>query len=126
MSTHKLEKALLMPLDKNLLQIRKSRGLTQDQMATLTGIHVNSIKSYEAGKSQPSAQALKTIALALSVSTDELIFDDYERSPDQSLKLAFEAVATMNAEDRQTILSLIEGMILKHQAKTLFSNKQAS
>ena len=116
----------LMPLDKNLLQLRKSRGFTQEQMADITGLHINSVKAYEAGRSMPSAEVIKKVALAFSVTTDELIFDKHERDPNQNLQLAFEAVSSMGEEDQQTIMSLIEGMILKHQAKTLFGARKAS
>ena len=80
----------------------------------------------EAGRSMPSAEVIKKVALAFSVTTDELIFDKHERAPDQNLQLAFEAVSNMGEEDQQTIMSLIEGMILKHQAKTLFGARKAS
>ena len=115
-----------MPLDRNLLQLRKARGLTQDQMAAMTGLHINSIKAYEAGKSIPSAEVIKKIALTFSVTTDELIFDKGERDPDQSLRLAFEAVSQMAEPDKQTILSIIDGMILKHQAKAILDARKAS
>ena len=121
-----LKDGLLMPLDKNLLQLRKSRGFTQEQMADITGLHINSVKAYEAGRSMPSAEVIKKVALAFSVTTDELIFDKHERAPNQNLQLAFEAVSNMGEEDQQTIMSLIEGMILKHQAKTLFGARRAS
>lgn len=115
-----------MSFDKHLLQFRKARGLTQEQMAQLTGIHVNSIKVYEAGKSQPSLDAFKRIVKTLSVSADELLFDEDERQPANELRLAFDAVSSMAEEDRQAVLSILEGMILKHQAKTLFGARKAS
>ena len=108
-----------MSFDKNFLQIRKQRGLTQDQMSAITGVHVNSVKVYEAGKSQPSLDVFKRIAVALSVSADELLFDQSERGPDDNFKLAFEAVTQMPEKDRQTILSLIESMVVKNQVKIL-------
>lgn len=124
--TRHAETGFPMSFDKNLLQFRKARGLTQEQMAQLTGIHVNSIKVYESGKSQPSLDAFKRIVKTLSVSADALLFDEDERQPADDLRLAFEAVSHMNEEDRQTIISLIEGMILKHQAKTLLGSRKAS
>ncbi len=45
-------------------------------MADTIGIHVNSLKKYEAGQAQPSLDALKKIAIALHVSTDFLLFDE--------------------------------------------------
>ncbi len=116
----------LMSFDKHLLQFRKARGLTQEQMAQLTGIHVNSIKVYESGKTQPSLDAFKRIVKTLAVSADELLFDEDERQPANELRLAFEAVSNMAEEDRQAVLSILEGMILKHQAKALLGTRKAS
>ena len=107
-----------MSFSDRLRKIRRDRGLTQVQMADLMGVHLNTIKKYEVANAQPSMDVLKKIAVSLSVTTDELIFDKDEREPNQDLRLAFEAVSHMNPEDKQTVISLIEGMILKHQAKS--------
>ena len=56
-----------MGLDRNLIRLRKAQGLTQDQMAGISGVHVNSIRSYEAGRAVPSADILKKIALAPAI-----------------------------------------------------------
>ncbi|EGR1860446.1 XRE family transcriptional regulator, partial [Vibrio cholerae] len=55
------------------------------------GIHVNSLKKYEAGQAQPSLDALKKIALALHISADFLLFEEHERKPSDDLTLQFEA-----------------------------------
>ena len=58
-----------------------------------------------------------TFFCALSVSADTLIFDTHEREPDDVLKLQFEAVKQFDAEDKELAQGLLEGLILKHQAK---------
>jgi transcriptional regulator with XRE-family HTH domain len=40
---------LMMSLAKRLITLRKEKGLTQQQMADVLGVHVNSLKKYEAG-----------------------------------------------------------------------------
>ena len=54
---------------------------------------------------------------ALSVSADELIFDENERGPQDDLRLQFEAVSKFTAEEKKVIKSVLEGLILKHEAK---------
>ena len=81
-----LTQAQRMNLATRVLQFRKKRGLTQQQMADELGVHITQIKRYEAGTSQPSVDGLKKIALLLSVSTDELIFGDTGRDPAEHLK----------------------------------------
>jgi hypothetical protein len=42
----------------------------------------------------------------------------------QALRFHFEAVARMSPEDRQVARSLLEGMILKHDAKRFVRNDE--
>ncbi len=52
--------------------------------------------------------------------TDWLIFEDGEREPKDELKLKFEAVEQMDEDERQTVDSVLDAMILKHQNKRFF------
>ena len=63
---------------------------------------------------------LKKIALAFNVTTDWLIFEEGEREPRNDLKLKFEAVSQMDAEERAAVDSLLDAMILKQQNKRFF------
>lgn len=112
-----ITRLLMMSLPTRLIALRKDNGLTQQQMADAIGIHVNSVKKYEAGQAQPSLDALKKIALALHVSTDFLLFEAHERGPDDDLSLHFEAVARMPEEEKRIVKALLEGMIVKYQTR---------
>ena len=48
-----------MSFSERLIALRRERSLTQQGFSDATGIHVQQIKRYEAGTSQPSAEALK-------------------------------------------------------------------
>ena len=123
---------LKMSLHARLIALRKQRGLTQPQMASACGIHVNSIKKYESGHGLPSLDALKKIARALHVSTDFLLFEEQERGPSQELALQFEAISQMPPDDQDAVLRLIDAMIVKHKvehavrAATATTTKKAS
>ncbi len=108
-----------MHFPKQLANIRKERGLTQQQMSGTIGIHVSQYKRYEAGTSQPTLDVFRKITLALNVSADDLLFDEGERGPskNESLRLQFEAVEQLEDKDRTVIMELIDGMLLKHDAK---------
>ena len=45
------------------------------------------------------------------------MFDEEERGPSDDLRLQFEAVARMSPEERLVVRDLLEGMILKHEAR---------
>jgi len=87
-----------MSISNRLAAIRKNKGLTQQALADVIGLHVTQIKRYEAGTSQPSLEAIKKIAQTLRVTTDSLIFEDGELSPDADLALQFQAISGMAPE----------------------------
>ena len=80
-------------------------------------LHVQQIKRYEAGTSQPSAEALKKIVLTLHVSTDSLLFEADERGPDDRLKLQFEAVSKLDERERDAVETVIASVLHMHDAK---------
>ena len=102
---------------RNIAALRAKAGLTQQALADAIGMHVNQIKRYEAGTSQPTLDVLVRLAKVLHVSLDTLVFDESERGPSEDLALQFEAVSHMSAEERNIIKALLDGMILKHQAR---------
>jgi transcriptional regulator with XRE-family HTH domain len=109
--------ALYMSFPKRLVAIRKAKHYTQASLAEATGIHVQQIKRYEGGSAQPSVDALIRLAKALAITTDELLFDEDERGPDNALRLHFEAVSKLSPEEQDTIISVIDGLLLKHEAQ---------
>lgn len=108
---------ITMKLAVRLIQLRKQKGLSQQALADAVGLHVTQIKRYEAGATQPALEALKKIAVTLGVSTDFLLFDDAERGPDDELRLQFDVIARLDEEEKRVIRELIDGMILKYQAR---------
>lgn len=82
-------------------------------------IHVNQIRRYEAGSAQPTLEALIRLARVLHVSLDGLVFEENERGPSDDLALQFEAVSGMPDDERKIIKALLDGMILKYQAKQI-------
>jgi transcriptional regulator with XRE-family HTH domain len=102
---------------QQLAALRKQHSLTQQALAERVGIHVVQLRRYEAGTSQPTLDVIRKLATALSVSADLLLFGKDERGPDDDLRLQFEAVSRFDAEEKQVVRSLLEGMILKHEAR---------
>lgn len=108
-----------MSISQRLITLRREQSLTQQEMADRVGLHVNQIRRYESEQAHPSLEALKKIALGLSISLDSLVFEDRERGPDEDLRLQFEAVSRMPSEDKRVVKALLEGMIVKYQTKQL-------
>ena len=60
---------------------------------------------------------IRKLAMALSVSADMLLFEKDERGPDEELKFQFEAVSRLDPEEKKVIRSVIESIILRHEAR---------
>ncbi len=112
---------LRMSFSDRLSILRKQRGLTQESLADLISITKTQVYRYENGSSQPTLDVIKNIAIALSVTTDELVFEVDERKPDDNLALLMEGVNRLNDDEKHVIREMIEGMLVKHQTKLMVS-----
>lgn len=103
-----------------LAAVRKQRGMTQQTLADTVGVHVTQLRRYEAGTNQPTLDVLRALAVALAVSTDDLVFDPEERGPaDDQLRLHLEALNQLDDDEKNTVINLIESVLLRHQARRL-------
>jgi transcriptional regulator with XRE-family HTH domain len=117
---------LEMEFADRLSALRKERGLTQQALGDLAGVHMMQVHRYEAGASQPSIEVLKKLARALRVTTDELLFEKGERGPDDELRLQFEAISRLDENEKHTVIEVLDGLLLKHDAKRWTSRERAS
>ena len=112
---------LAMDFHEKLAQLRKQRNLTQAALADAVEVHVTQIRRYEAGNAQPTLDTIRRLAIALSTSADTLVFPNNDRGPHTDLNLHLEAINQLDPDEQQTIRHLIEGALLRHQAKKLAS-----
>lgn len=61
---------------KRLKRIRNQRNFTQEQIAKITGISVQTIRNYEQGKNEPIAVYLVDLAKALDVTPEYLLLGE--------------------------------------------------
>lgn len=104
---------------ERLVTLRKQKGLTQQALSDLTGIHLTQIRRYEGGATQPTFEMLRKLAVALSVSADVLLFDEGERGPGDDLRLQFEAAQRLDPDEREVVKTLIEGILLQARSQAL-------
>lgn len=108
-----------MPFSERLATMRKERHLTQEGLGDQIGLTKAQIYRYEKGSSKPTLDVIKKLAIALSVTADQLVFEEGERQPDDSLLLLLEGVSRLDPEEKHVIREMVEGIMLKHQAKQL-------
>jgi transcriptional regulator with XRE-family HTH domain len=113
-----------MPFPAHLATLRKNKGLTQTALAERCAISVPQLQRYEAGTSQPTLDVIKKLAVVLGVSSDALIFDPHERGPEDDLRLQFEALQRFNPEDKQVAKTVLESLIIRHDANQWIRSAQ--
>ena len=61
-------------IGNNLRKLRKEKGLSQEKLARLSGISLNTLTKIESGfAKKPTIQTVVKVAKALEVSLDELV-----------------------------------------------------
>ena len=102
-------------------ELRKARGLNQDQLAELSSLNRVTVAKYEAGRVEPGAQALSRLADALDVTTDVLLgryeeeTDGTEKEPPSSPKTLEARIVSFGMDqlpqsEREKILSILQTM----------------
>ena len=108
-----------MGFPKRLAEIRRERKLSFPELAQMIDIHPTQLRRYEKGESQPTLEVLKKLAVALNVPGDMLLFDEHERKPPENFIFQFEAIKQFGPEDKKIIRAVIDGLLIRHQAKKL-------
>lgn len=62
-----------MDIGENIKELRNKNNLTQEELATKTGLSKNAIWNYENNKRKPNIEILNKIANALNVTVNDLI-----------------------------------------------------
>ena len=101
---------------QRLVALRQARGLTQVQLAKVTGMTQRAISYYEIEAEFPPAPALITLAKALEVSTDELLGvqpatpSGHELSNKQRLWKRFQKMDVLPTKDQRAVIRLINSL----------------
>ena len=92
-----------MEFHEKLQELRKNRGLTQEELAEALYVSRTAISKWESGRGYPSIDSLKGISAYFSVTIDNLL---------SSEKLLFIAEKENNQKKQRTQKSLIKRRIL--------------
>lgn len=104
---------------ERLLQVRKKRKVSQDDLAKKLGVHAPVIGRYERGEVKPSIETAARMADALGVSLDYLTgLSDQEL--DQDLVKQINELQSLKAEDRQHILQTLGALIREAKTRLTF------
>lgn len=64
---------IFIEFSRNLKQIRRAKGLSQEEFAEKIEISIYTLQGYEQGKREPNLSTLEKIKVALDCSYDDLL-----------------------------------------------------
>lgn len=111
-------------LGNRIKDLRKQKNLSQSELADKVGISYAQIGRYETKGAQPPAETLKKIADTLGVTPDFLIYGTSGEKAKTKLKDAdliqqFQAIESMDEEDKNVVKKLIDAFITKKQLQKM-------
>ena len=107
---------------QRLAQIRKAKGLTQEDLGERIGVSQRIMHHYENKAEYPPAQKIIELAQALCMSVDELLGignDDKDSYQNINPKLAkrLRLVSNLPSYDLKALVTFIDALLLKQQVK---------
>lgn len=121
-----------MEFKERLRYLRKEKGWTQGELASLLNYGYTAISNYESGRNEPSIKDLKKIAKVFNVSMDYLICVNDERNPFTESKDAEDFInlknnyLLLNDKSKSELASYIEWLIERQNRNVQSARRNAS
>ena len=96
---------------RRIQEVRKSRGLTQAELAQTLDLSTKYISNIECGFKTPKLNTFVAIANALQCSADLLLSDVLDVATEQESGLISKKLLALSAEEQRRILRIMEVMI---------------
>ena len=99
-----------MKVQERIKMLMEERGLTQKELANLSGITEASMSKYLSGERTPRIDVIVNLANALHVTTDELIGNDIEDNKMDLIRLKTvlaRGMETMSDEDKKELIKFL-------------------
>lgn len=108
-----------MELCEKLVELRKKKGLTQEELAKELYVSRTAVSKWESGRGVPNIESLKAISKFFSVSIDELL------STDELLTIAQEDSKKRETRIRDLVFSLLDLSMVLFMFLPLFGQRGA-
>ena len=105
-------------LPDRLLEARKKKAVSQQDLAKQAKVHFTNLGKYERGESVPAADILNRIAKALDVTTDYLLNGTLQDKSadaisDEELLSQFRKVERLPADKKKLVKEFLDSFIFK-------------
>lgn len=92
----------------NVKKFRTGKGLTQSKLAEISGIEPSNISHIERGATKVSLPTLVSIANALEVSLDEIIYDSLVKNEHIKMKLIDELIKDCTSDEMSAVIDIVK------------------
>jgi len=120
-----------MSIGENIKQIRQQKGVKQQEIADLVGMHRSNYSKIENGQRELSINALSKVSKLFNITLDELV----NMEGDVPEEVSIEDTATvekikliheMDEEDRNMVFKMIDTILTKQKFKDFFQKNVAA
>jgi transcriptional regulator with XRE-family HTH domain len=115
-----MSKEIVAAFGTRLKELRKAKGWTQKELASKVDIRFSQLNKYESGLHAPPLEKLVELAEVLDTDLDYLLTGNRsEGVPLRSTRLLerFRELEEFSSDDRETVLKLIDAMIVKRRVE---------
>ena len=110
---------------QRLTRFRKEKGLSQKELATISGLSPRMIAHYETQVSHPSLDKIQKIATALGMSIIELLGSttspkrtdetEFLSSVNTKTLKQFKKILQLSPQDRSNVYRMVDSFLQKHE-----------
>ena len=120
-------------IGKFIAELRKSKNMTQQQLAEKIGVSFKTVSKWETGRGMPELSTLKPLSDELGITINELLNGEKIKEEEYLNKLEENMIATIDYSDKKLnekdknigIFLLIIGLLISLAAVSIFSSESS-
>ena len=120
-------------IGKFIAELRKSKNMTQQQLAEKIGVSSKTVSKWETGRGMPELSTLKPLSDELGITINELLNGEKIKKEEYLNKLEENMIATIDYSDKKInekdknigIFLLIIGLLISFTAVSIFSSESS-
>lgn len=119
-----LEKEMRKSFGQRLKSLRNQKRWTQKELAAKVGIGFSQFNKYEMGLHIPQLEKLIQLAELLDTTLDYLLMGDVNKGDslhDTRLLKRFRELEHFHSEDKEAVIRILDGMILKNKTQSVMT-----
>lgn len=111
----------MLDIGSKIIELRKSKKMTQDALANAVGTSRIMIGNYERNENMPSIEIIVKIAKLFDVSVDFMVGESSRISYDKEMLVRLENMEQLPEDKKQNIFEYIDLVIRDHRTKQAHS-----